>query len=111
MSSFRSLFFTSAHIALAYALTNVTVDDEGGDELTGDKPTYTPSGSSGNWAQGADCTGCIVKPDATKAFNGTWHDSTHGASDSFQKAIEITFTGAPQKPWSIKKHITDNDFP
>ena len=111
MTSFRSLFFTSALIASAYALTNVTVDDENGDEFTGVKPIYTPSGSSGNWVQGAYCAGCFARPDPSKALDGTWHDSTHGASDSFQRAIEITFTGVPQKPLSIQKHISDNDSP
>lgn len=90
----RSLFLLSIQIELACALTNVTVDDETGDALTGDKPTYTPSGTNGNWVQGSTCSGCFVKPDASKAHGGTWHDATHGAKDPFQRAIEVNFIGA-----------------
>lgn len=79
---------------MAAVLFNVTIDDEAGDEMTGDKPTYTPSGSSGNWEQGATCSKCVAKPDPSEAFGGTWHDTTHNPRDPFQRAIEISFTGA-----------------
>lgn len=93
-TSLQSLLLLFAK--LFSALTNVTVDDETGDALTGDKPTYTPlvSGPNGNWAQGSTCSVCLVKPDASKAFGGTWHDATHVAGDPLQKTIEISFTGS-----------------
>lgn len=95
-TTFLRLFLLFAKLALARALTNVTVDDETGDALTGDKPTYTPleSGSNGNWAQGSACSVCLVRPDASRALDGTWHDATHAAGDPLQKTIEISFTGS-----------------
>lgn len=63
-TSLQSLLLLFAK--LVSALTNVTVDDETGDALTGDKPTYTPlvSGPNGNWAQGSMCSVCLVRPDS-----------------------------------------------
>lgn len=88
---FLSLLPLSVYITPAGAQTNFTIDDQAGDELTGVQPTYTPSG---DWAQGATCTGCLAKPDPSKAFGGTWHDATHGPGDPNQRAIEISFSGA-----------------
>lgn len=52
---------------------NATIDDEWGDELTGMVPIFTPGYE---WAQGAECGGCQLKPNASRAFDHTWHDST-----------------------------------
>ncbi|KAG9308336.1 hypothetical protein JVU11DRAFT_12100 [Chiua virens] len=47
------------------ALQNVTIDDT---VYTGAVvPQYLPSASS--WNQGNMCSGCLVKPDSSKAYN------------------------------------------
>ncbi|KAF8447251.1 hypothetical protein L210DRAFT_2785803 [Boletus edulis BED1] len=76
-------FVLFAGFALA-TLRNVTVDDAV-------VPQYLPTNSV--WNIGGDCTTCLVKPDPTLAYNGTWHDSTFAPSNGYTQAIEFTFTG------------------
>lgn len=53
---------------------NITIDDELGDPLTGQKISYLPDGA---WQQGNNCELCTAKPaPASDAFDGTWHDAT-----------------------------------
>jgi hypothetical protein len=72
-------------------ISNVTVDDEYGDEVTGAKPSYSPSEG---WSQGANCTGCLAKPDPSQAFSGTWHDGTATPGDPEGRVVNYTFNGA-----------------
>ncbi|KAI5897510.1 uncharacterized protein SCHCODRAFT_02609508 [Schizophyllum commune H4-8] len=55
------------------AVRNVTVDDSGKDELTGNEITYYPTGA---WNDASDCDGCTAHPAETNLVGGTWHDST-----------------------------------
>ena len=81
-------FILFASFALA-ALQNVTVDDA---VLTGAVvPTYLPSPS--NWNQGNICLGCLVQPDSSMAYNGTWHDTTFSPNSTVSQAFEFTFIG------------------
>ena len=91
---FRLLFLLSVRITIVLALFIVTVDDQTGDPLTGNKPIYTPSGSDGGWDQGSTCSNCPVQPDPSKAFNGTWHYALFQSNDAFPRAVTISFTGA-----------------
>ncbi|KAH9950607.1 hypothetical protein B0H21DRAFT_686449 [Amylocystis lapponica] len=69
---------------------NVTIDDTYGDELTGVVPIYTPAQ---NWGD-ATCGGCLLKPDPSQAFDGTWHDSTFDAVwRPGTPTINMTFNG------------------
>lgn len=70
-------------------LVNVTVDDQFGDSLSGTIPTYTPASK---WATGPQCTACSAQPDPSRAFNGTWHDSTNQLRDP-SSVITYNFTG------------------
>lgn len=45
------------------------------------------------WTQGNLCKGCSAQPDASLAFNGTWHDATSMHDDNLQRVIEFNFTG------------------
>ena len=54
-------------------LTNVTIDDEAGDPLSGAKLTYNDDECS--WTQGANCDSCDVQPDPSRAYMHTWHMS------------------------------------
>ena len=73
-------------------LQNVTIDDEYGDFQTGVKPTYLEVGGCG-WKQGSKCTDCFAQPDASQAFNGTWHDATYHEEDGNYCGINLEFTG------------------
>ena len=71
------------------ALVNRTIDDYFGDPITGTFPIYSPANL---WQQGNGCTGCIVQPDVSKAFDGTWHDSTFLVGGA-TRTVSVTFTG------------------
>ena len=80
-----SSYFSFAEAASA----NVTIDDTYGDPAMRVIPTY-----SANWNIGQECSGCAVIPDASKAFMGSWHDTTSnyplkGASHQ----VTMTFKG------------------
>lgn len=70
---------------------NVTVDDQNGDAVTGAKLVYSPDGV---WQQGSTCSSCFARPDSSKVLDGTWHDTTHGISNSQQNSITYFFSGA-----------------
>ena len=55
---------------------NHTIDDELGDSVTGVKPMYSPADQ---WHEHAQCPTCGVTmaADASKAFQGTWHDTSY----------------------------------
>ncbi|KAG8218025.1 hypothetical protein J3R82DRAFT_6224 [Butyriboletus roseoflavus] len=81
-------FVLFASFALA-ALQNTTVDDA---VLTGAViPQYLPGQSE--WNIGNNCTVCLVKPDPSLVYNGTWHDTTYRPNNSYTQTIEFTFTG------------------
>lgn len=87
---------------------NVTVDDQYGDPLTGQLPTYLPVN---RWIQGATCVGCKAKPDVAQAFSHTWHDTTHNPGVADQRSIQIKFNGALlpslfQPPLSLHTNAT-----
>lgn len=54
--------------------TNVTIDDQTGDAISGLLPNYSPSIA---WNQGAGCDFCAAKPNASDAGGGTWHDASY----------------------------------
>ncbi|KIJ96144.1 hypothetical protein K443DRAFT_107695 [Laccaria amethystina LaAM-08-1] len=86
----RSTFLLLTLLTLSSAvLVNRTIDDEYGDPITSTFPVYSPIG---DWQQGANCSDCAIKPDVSKAFDGTWHDSTF-YPDSTPKSVSVTFNG------------------
>lgn len=74
------------------ALSNITIDDQYGDAVTGQTPTYVPN-EIGIWAQGATCQICAAKPDVSQAFEHTWHDASQKLGETDQRSIQINFTG------------------
>jgi hypothetical protein len=83
---FLSPFFRTA----CSAATNRTIDDTYGDSVTGEKPVYSPS-TPHTW-DNASCAGCLVKPDNTKAFNGTWTAATYNPGLQ-SMSIDLKFKG------------------
>ncbi|ESK85037.1 hypothetical protein Moror_15707 [Moniliophthora roreri MCA 2997] len=95
LRSWHPLFLTLL-LVLFYLISVVSgapriffIDDEHGDSLTGNKPTYSPPNG---WAQGATCRGCGSRVDASLAFRNTWHESTRYKLD-LPRRVEFSFTG------------------
>ena len=76
----------------SYAQTNITVDDQFGDPVTGQMPVYLPN-TAGVWSQGTSCSICLAKPDVSQAFEHTWHDTTQQPDDPVDRIIQINFNG------------------
>ncbi|TDL24135.1 hypothetical protein BD410DRAFT_109396 [Rickenella mellea] len=96
-ASLRSIIMTT-FIAYAFILPlvsaiarNHTIDDVFGDDNSGALPTYSPGTA---WHRGDQCTACLVKPDASQAFNGTWHDATHNVADTQPVFMDISYNGS-----------------
>ena len=86
----------SSLITCASAIpTNFTIDDEFGDERTSLQPVYVPLNL---WRQGASCTDCSVRPDASQIYRETWHDTTHRPG-GVPYTITLTFNGEPLESW------------
>lgn len=79
------LFLSTISSASPAKLVNITVDDS--------QPliSYLPAG----YWKGADCVECSARPDPTKAYQGTWHDSSHieGGNASTVPIAALNFTG------------------
>ncbi|KAF7349822.1 hypothetical protein MVEN_01282500 [Mycena venus] len=73
------------------AVSNRTIDDVVGDEVSGALPIYTPSPNNWNAVVHNNCTVCAVKPDPTQAFNQTWHDVSVPAGTTY--SVILNFTG------------------
>jgi hypothetical protein len=74
-------------IPLLAGARNITIDDEGGDEVTHAPVQYSKVG----WTQGASCATCWSRPDASQAYDHTWHDST--ANITTPNSVALNFTG------------------
>ncbi|KAI0714737.1 hypothetical protein C8Q76DRAFT_727907 [Earliella scabrosa] len=73
----------AAHTSSA-AFVNRTIDDNDG------AVTYFPPP---RWSQGASCSDCTIRPDSSRARDGTWHIATYDAPNGAFPFIEIQFTG------------------
>ena len=71
-------------------LTNRTIDDQYGDSVTRVPPSYSPSGG---WSRGAKCSTCAAQPNASQAYGGSWHDSTHHPTDPEPRIVSLSFNG------------------
>ncbi|KAJ7694648.1 hypothetical protein B0H17DRAFT_462099 [Mycena rosella] len=80
-----SLLFTLlAHATLSMgAISTATIDDNS----VG--PVYSPATS---FSLNSECATCVVHPDATRAFEGTWHDSSQFEDES-PVSVTLSFTG------------------
>ena len=84
-------------LALAFFFLTVvsaeirTIDDTYGDSVTGVLPAYSDT----NCWNPNPCSICTLQPNASRTYNGTWHDTTRSLSGEFSvaKSIEISFIG------------------
>ncbi|KAJ3747856.1 hypothetical protein DFH05DRAFT_1393509 [Lentinula detonsa] len=79
------------------------IDDQFGDLVTGTLPNYSPATG---WTQGATCTGCGFHPNASQAFNQTWHDTTHHTTDE-TRSVQFGFTGTSLDVFCIIPNPSD----
>ena len=70
-------------------IVNRTIDDGFGDSVTFRKVTYFPT-TSNVW-QNASCTVCAIRPDITRAFNGTYTAAT--SNPQLPISITMKFNG------------------
>ncbi|KAK6977049.1 hypothetical protein R3P38DRAFT_2582301 [Favolaschia claudopus] len=88
--AFYTLASGRASIAV---LSNRTIDDFNGDELTGQLPVYSPTDV---WTVvlNGNCTGCTLQPDPNLTLDRTWHDTTIGESTTQgMHTVTLEFTG------------------
>ena len=75
-------------------LVNRTIDDKFGDSISQVTPLYLPSNV--RWDQGNTCLGCLINHtfvDVSRAFDGTWHDSTYSGIGYPEHFLTFNFTG------------------
>ena len=75
---------------------NITIDDQGGDTLTGFIPTYLPHNGTWNVGSPSEVCSCDITPsvlDLSKIHNHTWHDATHLPGQAPTEVI-VNFTGS-----------------
>ncbi|KAL0580482.1 hypothetical protein V5O48_001552 [Marasmius crinis-equi] len=93
------LFITSVLSVLSVVcgadLQQAIIDDESGDSVTKALVNYT-----GGWGQGSLCNNCNLKPDTSKAYMGTWHDTTHFAGNA-TSGVNFEFTGVSLEVFCI----------
>lgn len=82
-----ALWWFSPFLDASAVLVNVTVDD------ASSNISYGPPLQ---WSEGADCVGCLARPDKSQAVLGTWHDATFpgggGAGDL--RTASLSFQGS-----------------
>ncbi|KZT18125.1 hypothetical protein NEOLEDRAFT_1080931 [Neolentinus lepideus HHB14362 ss-1] len=71
--------------------TNRTIDDQWGDSVTGILPTYLPANDT--WQQGANCSSCYSRPNASLAYDGSWHDVSYIPGGPAPMVARFTFDG------------------
>lgn len=97
--------------SVALSTSNITIDDEYGDSVTGQKPQYYSPPGSNPWAQGSTCGRCHIQLDPTQVHNGTWHDATYYStlsSDTY--TVILQFTGIAVYVYGVlANQVPDSD--
>jgi len=92
-------------------IENRTIDDTNGDSVTHVVPDYNNGDGSANvWNAQPGCSGCTLKPDASKAFDNTWHDNMYFGGTPLA-SVNITFTGTAIWVYNIVPNSNTTGFP
>ncbi|KAI0704702.1 hypothetical protein C8Q76DRAFT_180794 [Earliella scabrosa] len=87
---------------------NRTIDDQSGDSVTGILPRYEPPAA---WQHGNGCKECIIRPDPSQVYKGTWRDTTLEPLniDPFPSphTITIQFVGAAVYVYNLLANTVD----
>ncbi|KAI0756231.1 hypothetical protein C8Q80DRAFT_1115816 [Daedaleopsis nitida] len=78
---------------------NRTIDDQFGDSVTGVLPQYL-----GAWNR-VPCSVCRAKPDPSKVYRGTWHDTTSHYTENNPSSVSLQFTGTAVYVYNIMANI------
>ena len=89
LSLLSSALSPTGHLFAHGALVNLTVDDAASNPLTGDSIIFAPAGE---WNYGPECKSCLAQPDPSKAFMGTWHDTTFVSSVAGDRELTATLS-------------------
>ncbi|CDO75240.1 hypothetical protein BN946_scf185036.g4 [Trametes cinnabarina] len=87
------------------AAVNRTIDDQFGDSVTRQLPSYQPDGK---WAQGSQCSGCALNSTniaLSEVFSRTWHDSICHPGEP-DRVISVVFRGTAAHVFNL----IANDF-
>ena len=88
------------------------IDDTYGDLVTGALPSYSSDGVD-CWNKGPGCAACTLQPQASQAYNGTWHDTTSNVCNNTAvnngtagHSVTFTFQGMsnPSLEWLMLTH-------
>ncbi|KAL7285016.1 hypothetical protein ACG7TL_000105 [Trametes sanguinea] len=88
---FREIVIIAAAILGVHSL-DIRVDDSNA------TISYSPADQ---WSQGITCGDCTIHPDASHAFEGTWHDTTYIPQRSDPMTITFSFTGTAIQVFNI----------
>ncbi|KAH8102717.1 hypothetical protein BXZ70DRAFT_929599 [Cristinia sonorae] len=100
--SMLAVLFAFPTFVLGATLANYTIDDEFGDEMTGQPVTYI-----GSWAQGNGCSGCAARPNNSLARKGTWHDGLYVPSHNDPTlGFSFKFNGSAVYVFCIQPRLT-----
>lgn len=94
------LFLSLLHFLLTSALElNITIDDQFGDQVTQEKPVFSPASA---WAT-QTCVGCAIKPDVTKMYDQTYTAAIFEPDKgTVFNAIDFQFNGANSSHSNVK---------
>ncbi|KAI0344072.1 hypothetical protein BDW22DRAFT_1327404 [Trametopsis cervina] len=99
---FALVSFSTSLLATA-TLVNVTVDDS---EILNGSAAITYAPLTG-WNNGADCASCDARPDPSRTWGGTWHDSTYpGGGENHILSASLIFNGSAIYVFCIISHST-----
>ncbi|KAJ7325564.1 hypothetical protein DFH08DRAFT_711185 [Mycena albidolilacea] len=86
---FLALYILAQARGCVSRVSNRTIDDFNGDEVTGVVPVYIPAN---RWNVKSNCTACHVQPQQDQAIDNTWHDTTVPAGTTYSVTLEFTGT-------------------
>ncbi len=79
MIIFYFTHFLLLSLVVMAELTNHTIDDTLGDELTGFQVDYSPASNVGAlvWKNASQCNNCAIVPGSSSAMYNTWTSATY----------------------------------
>ncbi|KAF5373809.1 hypothetical protein D9758_000977 [Tetrapyrgos nigripes] len=90
------VFLSDVFVAARVHAVNRTIDDTTGDLVTGVRPIFLPVTEAWQTAESCAVEGvgeaCVLRPDETLAFDGTWTAATHKSGEE-DRSIILQFHG------------------
>ncbi|KZT06235.1 uncharacterized protein LAESUDRAFT_653937 [Laetiporus sulphureus 93-53] len=97
-----SVWYHSFVLFASAEWVNITIDDTFGDNVNGQQFVYSPDDK---WTTGQNCTGCLAHPNASEAFDHSWHDSSFFPEiESSAPSASVSFNGTAVYVYCIIFH-------